>query len=770
LGNPWHNENDPTDVNGDGQVSPLDALLILIHWNRQNGAPPGPHADETSYLDVNNDRAITPIDALLVINNLGQQHHLAQHAAGSASDSHAGATFDASLWVESKWEALASRSGEPEITEEDVKAFLKRGAAASASEDAIIAIVDRGGRILGVRAEQKVLDQFAGNAEGLVFAIDGAVAKARTAAFFSNNEAPLTSRTIRFISQSTVTQREVQSNPNDPDPASPLRGPGFVAPIGVGGHFPPEVAFTPLVDLFAIEHQSRDSMLHPGPDGMKTRTEGGDGVPCTGDDQNQGDDICLPNRFNVSDAHVPSGKELVFPESYGFVSGRMVNAQSRGIGTLPGGIPLYKYRQLVGGIGVFFPGPDGFATHEQNFVHANARGGIPQSERSRNNAPRVLEAEWIAFAAAGGTSCRRNKSVGPLDGVALPAGYDLPFGRIDLVGITLEIFGPHPTRENRVMGLERLFQVGAERGRGSRDSGADQPVTSGGELYLDGMPVPEGWLVNPHGSMVDSITEADVRRIVNQGIEEANKVRAAIRLSAFCDGRPGRRTRMVFAVADTTGEVLGLFRMPDATVFSIDVSVAKARNTAYYADAGALVDADLVNDSRNFKSDPPDPIPSTGDVPAGAALTNRTFRFLAAPRFPTGTERLPPGPFSILRDRGIDPRTAENIGLPLPASAYSGDTATVLAFDAFNASRNFRDPDNIANQNGVVFFPGSMPIYKGGKLVGGFGVSGDGVDQDDVVTSSGQAGFDPPTALRADLFFVRKVRLPYLKFNRNPRG
>ena len=47
-----------------------------------------------------------------------------------------------------------------------------------------------------------------------VFAVDGAVSLARTAAFFANNGAPLTSRTVSFISQSTVTQREVESNPN----------------------------------------------------------------------------------------------------------------------------------------------------------------------------------------------------------------------------------------------------------------------------------------------------------------------------------------------------------------------------------------------------------------------------------------------------------------------------------------------------------------------------------------------------------------------------
>ena len=55
------------------------------------------------------------------------------------------------------------------------------------------------------------------------------------------------------------------------------------------------------------------------------------------------------------------------------------------------------------------------------------------------------------------------------------------------------------------------------------------------------------------------------------------------------------------------------------------------------------------------------------------------------------------------------------------------------------------------------------------QLVGGLGVSGDGVDQDDDVTFEAQNGFEPPpTVKRADQVFVRNVRLPYQKFNRQP--
>ena len=92
-------------------------------------------------------------------------------------------------------------------TPAEVDQLLRRAVAASRRTDAIIAVVDRNGTILGVQVESGVpiSDQAT-----LDFAIDGAVSEARTAAFFSNNGGPgtaLTSRTIRQISQSTVTQQ-----------------------------------------------------------------------------------------------------------------------------------------------------------------------------------------------------------------------------------------------------------------------------------------------------------------------------------------------------------------------------------------------------------------------------------------------------------------------------------------------------------------------------------------------------------------------------------
>jgi uncharacterized protein GlcG (DUF336 family) len=266
--------------------------------------------------------------------------------------------------------------------------------------------------------------------------------------------------------------------------------------------------------------------------------------------------------------------------------------------------------------------------------------------------------------------------------------------------------------------------------------------------------------------------------------------RAAIRIDPFT-GKAGPRAKMVFSVADKDGNVLGIFRMSDATIFSIDVAVAKARNTVYYADPTALqpedkVDDDLIrpdllaavsgiihNNGLGI-SDIYTDINSTVlfDESNGLAFTNRTFRFLAEPRFPAGQDGTVPPVFSVLTDPGINITNGDILRpdgihvINIPASAFT----SVSGFNAFHVGRNFHDPSNIANQNGVVFFPGSTPIYRNSILIGGFGVSGDGVDQDDVVTAFGQVGYEPPESIRADRVFYRGVRLPFQKFNRNPEG
>ncbi|MEE8170521.1 MAG: heme-binding protein [Phycisphaerae bacterium] len=60
---------------------------------------------------------------------------------------------------------------------------------------------------------------------------------------------------------------------------------------------------------------------------------------------------------------------------------------------------------------------------------------------------------------------------------------------------------------------------------------------------------------------------------------------------------------------------------------------------------------------------------------------------------------------------------------------------------------------NIGNSNrdhGIIEFPGGVPLYRDGKLIGAIGVSGDGVEQDENVAEAGALGFEPIEAIRID--------------------
>ena len=237
---------------------------------------------------------------------------------------------------------------------------------------------------------------------------------------------------------------------------------------------------------------------------------------------------------------------------------------------------------------------------------------------------------------------------------------------------------------------------------------------------MAGQSAPEGDLVGPHQSVNPDpsnggLSQSEATQILDAAEATANQTRAAIRLPL------GSRARMVIAIADLDGNIIALRRMPDATVFSIDVAATKARNMVYF-NSKLRSDADL------------------SQVPLGTAVTNRTSA-LARSRF---------------FRRGLMIRTR-------------GHSFNLFTNDTVNPCSQGLDGGLLSgNNSGIVFFPGSTGLYRNGVLIGGLGVSGDGVDQDDFVTSGGAAGFQAPANMRADQISVRGVRLPYFKFPRNP--
>jgi uncharacterized protein GlcG (DUF336 family) len=226
---------------------------------------------------------------------------------------------------------------------------------------------------------------------------------------------------------------------------------------------------------------------------------------------------------------------------------------------------------------------------------------------------------------------------------------------------------------------------------------------------------PEGDLILPAAGTAGGLSAMEVTQILDNAEARANTTRAVIRLPL------GSKARMVIAVADLDGTIIGLRRMKDSTVFSIDVAATKARNMVYFNSA-ARTAADLNN------------------VPMGTAVTNRTISFGAQPLFPPGIAGSSQGPFFNL---------------------YAMDTASPC-------TQGFQGGAPNVNKSGIVFFPGSVGLFRNGVLVGGLGVSGDGVEQDDYVSAGGAVGFEAPANIRADQIKINGVRLPYLKFPRNP--
>lgn len=342
----------------------------------------------------------------------------------------------------------------------------------------------------------------------------------------------------------------------------------------------------------------------------------------------------------------------------GVVTGKADMDDTNATAVNPGGVPIFYKNVLIGGVGVVTSASDSSVAEFAAFTGSTtARTGPTDSFGPTPAAPGVVFIGGVALPLVNQTS--------------LPAG----FSRGPVAGAGSFLFSPTNSQ---------------------------------------GQP-PEGDLIAPAAGPLGGLGAPDVMQILDNAEATANTARAAIRLPI------GSRTKMVIAVADLDGTVIGLRRMPDSTVFSIDVAVTKARNMVYFNSASRTA-ADLQG------------------VPLGTAVTNRTIGFGAQPLYPPGIDGSNAGPFFNL---------------------YTMDVANPCTQGLQAGATN-------SNKSGIVFFPGSAGLYRNGALVGGLGVSGDGVDEDDYVTNGGTVGFEAPTAIRADQITDQGVRLPYFKFPRNP--
>src|SRR5207244_9524967 len=98
--------------------------------------------------------------------------------------------------------------------------------------------------------------------------------------------------------------------------------------------------------------------------------------------------------------------------------------------------------------------------------------------------------------------------------------------------------------------------------------------------------------------------------------------------------------------------------------------------------------------------------------------------FLHRPFFPDGINNTDAGPFSA----SLNEWSPFNVGQQL--DLIKANLLATLAGTPKPCSPIPNLP------NGIQIFPGSVPLYKNGVLVGGIGISGDGVDQDDLIRAA----------------------------------
>lgn len=396
-----------------------------------------------------------------------------------------------------------------------------------------------------------------------------------------------------------------------------------------------------------------------------------------------------------------------------------------GLSADPGGFPIYQGGRVVGGIGVISSTDTGtngvygldrdILTNETDLDEEIALAALSENLR----APAQIRANRIT---ANGQTFQFSNTIPAVAGVASLAGN----GSFVAVAGYKDIANPID---------------GTSYGTSASGYVANTaPAFSGLNSFTLITDPADNTAVRFPPAAGAGLSQLEVQNIMAEGMKVANRARAQIRMPL------GSPAEVTVSVVDTNGDILGLIRSSDAPIFGTDVSVQKARAALSFSAPEALTDfsaidagahAAFANAMNGFFTQNPNVLNGT------AAFSARAIGTVHRPYFPDGETGRPAGPLSS----PIASWSPFNVGfqLNIVANKVLGTlgvaTRTVVGGNPFepDASQTCVDNTNIPAgrqnrfANGLQIFPGGFPIYKGDTLVGGIGVSGDGVDQDDMI-------------------------------------
>ena len=456
-----------------------------------------------------------------------------------------------------------------------------------------------------------------------------------------------------------------------------------------------------------------------------------------------------------------------------------------GLSADPGGFPLYKNGTVVGGVGVIADGIYGLDKNISSIV-VGADEAIAFAATYNFAAPVDRRADQITV---NGLSLR-------FSDVAVSDLLSTPGAASPMSAATIYVAVPGYADGN--------IHAGIAFGQPGSGIIPDNSAAFPGQdayVFVDDSNVPRfPAIAGTDGAA--ALTQAEVLQTLQSALSVANQARAQIRLPV------GQTASVTISVVDSMGVVLGMVRTRDAPVFGADVSLQKARSAAFFSSSGAagflqsLPDgqylatsatgptltavglAQYVTAAQTFLANP------TALSDGGIAYSDRAIGNLSRPFFPDGIDGAPNGPFSKPAGQWSVFSTGLQLDLSINAilqnvlfasGAITTDVAPGCAGVALSptlqASQTLPAQAQHTLANGLQIFPGSVPIYRGATLVGAIGVSGDGIDQDDMVAFLGlqrasvalQGSIqEAPANRRADTLQPQGTRLLYVQCPQAP--